>query len=294
MTKVTISIIAEKFDNGTLGLFSSLAALGIAADVRLYCTDKSVSLIYETIANNIRSLSPANKSELVYIASDTPEAVLKGIKPADIVIIENKTPGLDGLLIKKLAPDAWYIYRGEEAHVFMTELAADFPGIKLLLSDDQTDSVRDLLYDVVRSKMKIDKPRHRDLIYSLSGIPYFCFLTGLRYDGVSLDSMIRSFAEDFPEDYRLSFYKTYGMLPAAGKDSEKDAAARSDADLKKLLRSLQYGEAVLPVGIFTESALVVKSLTGGGNLVTDVGIIQNGKVIMTSALIQKNVCRILN
>jgi hypothetical protein len=287
MTKITIAIVADHFDNDTLSLFSSLAGLGITADVRLYSAEKSESLTFETIANNIRTLNPSNKSEFVYIASDTLEAALGG---ADIVFIESCPAGFADAP-EKHAPDAWYIYRGYNAVTVMTGLYRAFPGIKLLLSDDQTDSVRDLLYDVVRAEMKIEKPRHRDLIYNLHGMPYFCFLSSIRYDGVSLDPMLRSQADKRPEDFRLSFYKTYGILPASESDGVE---AKTDADFRKLVRSLRYGEAVLPVGIFTESALLVKSLSGGGNLVTDVGIVKDGTVVMTTALIQKNICRVLS
>jgi hypothetical protein len=288
MTKITLAIAANHFGNGTLSLFSSLASIGITADVRLYSTEKSESLTFEVIANNIRSLSPANKSELVYIASDTLPDALSG---ADFVFLESSALLNDvenGEVFKKTAPDAWYIYRGENAVAVMSGLKNDFPAMKLLLSDDQTDSVRDLLYDVIRAEMKIEKPKHRDLVYNLCGIPYFCFLTDIRYDGVALDEKIRRYALSFPDDFRLSFYSTYGLLPASNKET---ADTKSDADFRKLIRSLRYGESVLPVGVFTEAALLVKSLSGGGNLVTDVGIVKDGKVIMTSALVQKNICR---
>jgi hypothetical protein len=172
----------------------------------------------------------------------------------------------------------------------MLSIKSGFADIKMLLSDDQTDSARDLLYDVVREKLGVEKPKRRDLLYKLSGIPYFCFLTDIFYDGKPISDEIKSYAERFPDDYRLSFFVRYGMLPAASSDDVKTA----DADFPKLVRSLRYGEAVLPVGNFTETSLTVKSLTGGGNLVTDAGLIRDGKVIMTGALIGKNSVRRLS
>jgi hypothetical protein len=284
MNRAKIAYIVNSFTNGSLSLFSSLANAAISAEVRLFCPEKSETLIFETIANNIRSINSHNKSDIIYLASESLELTLSG---ASLVIIET---AVDGELIKRYCPDAWCIYRGDEPTKNMLDIKSNFSQIKMILSDDQTDSARDLLYDVVRDKIGVEKPKRRDLIYKLSGIPYFCFLTDIFYDGKPLHNEITEYSERFPYDYRLSFYARYGMLPAASKDDIKEA----DADFPKLVRSLRYGEAVLPVGNFTETSLTIKSLMGGGNLVTDAGIIRDGKVLMTGALIGKNSVRRLS
>jgi hypothetical protein len=282
MNRAKISYIVKSFTSGSLSLFSSLASAAISAEVRLFCPEKSETLIFETIANNIRGANAHNKSDIIYLASESLELTLSG---STIVILETD---IDGELIKRYCPDAWCVYRGDEPTKNMLDIKSGFSDIKIILSDDQTDSARDLLYDVVRDKLGVEKPKRRDLVYKLSGIPYFCFLSDIFYDGKPIFDEIKSYAEHFPDDYRLSFFVRYGMLPAA------DEAKTADADFPKLVRSMRYGEAVLPVGNFTETSLTVKSLTGGGNLVTDAGILRDGKVIMTGALIGKNSVRRLS
>ncbi|MDR0903609.1 MAG: hypothetical protein LBM59_03150 [Ruminococcus sp.] len=282
MNRAKISYIVKSFTSGSLSLFSSLANAAISAEVRLFSENNSETLIFETIANNIRGLNTHNKSDIIYLASESLELALSG---ATIVILETE---IDGELIKRYCPDAWCIYRGLEPTKNMLGIKSGFSDIKMLLSDDQTDSVRDLLYDVIKDRLGVEKPKRRDLLYNLSGIPYFCFLTDIFYDGKPIFDEIKEYAKRFPEDYRLSFFARYGMLPAASNDDDVKAA---DSDFPKLVRSLRYGEAVLPVGNFTETSLTVKSLTGGGNLVTDAGVIVDGKVMMTGVLIGKNSVR---
>ncbi|MDR0987814.1 MAG: hypothetical protein LBL98_09015 [Ruminococcus sp.] len=284
MNRAKISYIVKSFTSGSLSLFSSLANAAISAEVRLFSPKQDDNLIFETIANNIRGINSHNKSDIIYLASESIELALSG---STIVILETD---IDGELIKRYCPDAWLVYRGDEPTKNMLDIKSGFSDVKILLSDDQTDSVRDLLYDVIKDRLGIEKPKRRDLVYKLSGIPYFCFLTDIFYDGIPIFNEITSYAERFPEDYRLSFFMRYGMLPAASNDEVKTA----DADFPKLVRSLRYGEAVLPVGNFTETSLTVKSLTGGGNLVTDAGLIIDNKVIMTGVLIGKNSVRRLS
>jgi hypothetical protein len=139
--------------------------------------------------------------------------------------------------------------------------------------------------------MQIEKPRRKDLVYRLSGIPYFCFLSDISYDGKSLDNDIIDYAVSFPDDYRLSFFTKYRLLPAVSNEAEPK---ESDADFAKLVRSLRYGESVLPVGNFTETSLLIKSLLGGGNLITDAGVITDTGVAMSGVLVQKNIIRRLS
>jgi hypothetical protein len=282
MNRAKISYIVSHFSSSSLSLFSSLAAAAISAEVMLYCPDKSETLIFETIANNIRSINPHNKSDIIYLAAETLEEALGG---SSVVIMECYA---EGELIRRYCPDAWCLYRGDEPSEPMKRMKIDFSGIKLILSDDQTDGVRDLLYDVVREKMKVEKPRRKDLTYKLSGIPYLCFLSDISYDGKPLTADITAYAKKYPDDYRLSFFTKYKLLPAISNEPDEE---ESIEDFKKLVQSLRYGESVLPVGNFTETSLMVKSLLGGGNLISDAGVMINFDVTMTGVLIQKNAVR---
>jgi hypothetical protein len=285
MNRAKISYIVSHFSSSSLSLFSSLAAAAISAEVMLFCPDKSETLIFETIANNIRSINPHNKSDIIYLAAETLEEALGG---SSVVIMECYA---EGELIRRYCPDAWCLYRGDEPSEPMKRMKIDFSGIKLILSDDQTDGVRDLLYDIVRDKMKVEKPRRKDLTYKLSGIPYLCFLSDISYDGKSLTPDILSFAKKYPDDYRLSFFTKYKLLPAISNEPDEE---ESSEDFKKLVQSLRYGESVLPVGNFTETSLMVKSLLGGGNLISDAGVMNEFDVTMTGVLIQKNAVRRLS
>jgi hypothetical protein len=291
MKRAKIAYIVPRFGNGSLSLFSSLAAAGISAEVRLFCDSKAEmkdTLVFETIANNIRTINPHNKSDIIYTAEDNIEITLNA---ADIVLLES---AVDGNTLRRFCPNAWCIYRGENAVKAMQTIHAGFSDIKLLLSDDQTDSVRDLLYEIIKSEIGVEKPKRRDLVYNLCGMPAFCFLSDIFYNGEPLDAAIRHFADgkgNDTDDYRLSFYQNYGLLPASSNEIQPSVTAESEADFRKLIHSLRYGEAVLPVGNFTDCALLVKSLLGGGNLVTDVGMITDGKVAMSAVLVQKNACR---
>jgi hypothetical protein len=285
MNRAKISYVVSHFSSSSLSLFSSFAAAGISAEVMLFCPDKSETLIFETIANNIRSINPNNKSDIIYLAAETLEEALRG---SSIVLSECFA---EGELIRRYCPDAWCIYRGDEPSEPMKRMKSGFAGIKLILSDDQTDSVRDLLYDVVREKMKIEKPRRKDLTYKLSGIPYLCFLSDISYDGKPLTADILSFAEKYPDDYRLSFFSKYKILPAVSNEADDEESVE---DFKKLVQSLRYGESVLPVGNFTETTLIIKSLLGGGNLISDAGVMIDSDVCMTGVLVQKNTVRRLS
>ena len=64
-------------------LFSELAAEEIYATVQLYDSDKQLSLSNEVIGNKLRE-NPDCKSDIIYLAVDTPEEALKN---ADIVIM---------------------------------------------------------------------------------------------------------------------------------------------------------------------------------------------------------------
>ena len=93
--------------------FSELAAEELYATVNLYDRDKQLSLTNEVIGNKLRE-NPECKSDIIFLASDTPEEALKS---ADIVIMSISPGDLEESVAELTLPEAYGIYQstGEQA-----------------------------------------------------------------------------------------------------------------------------------------------------------------------------------
>ena len=217
-------------------LFSELAAEEIYATMQLYDPDKQLSLSNEAIGNKLRE-SPDCKSDIIYVASDTPEEALRG---ADIVILsftqgtveesvtEMHLPETYGIyqsvgeltgpsgvirslktlpvyikyaeMIKKVCPDAWVINLTNPMPECMLMMYDVFPEIKLFGSTDELYPALDLLAELCGKEYGVKNVRRRDIKYNLIGISGFCFFDDVLYNGESLVPMFRKYAEEYYEN----------------------------------------------------------------------------------------------
>ena len=216
-------------------LFAELAAEEIYATVQLYDPDKQLSLSNEAIGNKLRE-NPECKSDIIYIASDTPEEALKN---AEIVILsftpgtveeamtEMHLPETYGIyqsvgehtgpsgvikslktlplyikyaeIIKKVCPEAWVISLTNPMSECLMMMYEIFPEIKLFGSTDELYPALDLMSELCEREFGINKVRRRDIKYNLLGISGFCWFDEVFFNGESLMPMFRKYAEDFYE-----------------------------------------------------------------------------------------------
>ena len=88
-------------------IFSELAAEEICAEVRLYDVDKQLALANETIGNKLRE-HPDCKSDIIYLASETPEDALAN---ADIVIMSFTQGSIEEMVTEMHLPETYGIYQ---------------------------------------------------------------------------------------------------------------------------------------------------------------------------------------
>ncbi len=214
-------------------LFSELAAEDICAEVRLYDTDKQLSLANETIGNKLRE-HPDCKGDVIYISSETPEDALKG---AEIVIMsftpgtmEEMVPelhlpetygiyqavgeqtGPTGVIralktlplyikyaetIKKICPDAWVINLTNPMSACMLMMHKVFPEIKLFGSTNELFPALDLLAGICEKEYGVQQVRRRDIKYNLLGISGFAWFDEVTYDGRDIIPVFRTYAEKY-------------------------------------------------------------------------------------------------
>lgn len=214
-------------------LFSELAAEDICATVQLYDTDKQLALANETIGNKLRE-HPDCKSDIIYLASETPEDALKN---ADIVIMsftqgsmeemvtEMHLPETYGIyqavgeqtgpsgvikalktlpvyikyaeLIKKICPEAWVINMTNPMSACMLMMHEIFPEIKLFGSTNELFPALELLANICEKEFDVQTVRRRDIKYNLLGISGFGWFDEVTYDGKDIMPLFRDYAEKY-------------------------------------------------------------------------------------------------
>lgn len=228
-------------------LFSELAAEEIYATVQLYDPDKQTSLSNEVIGNKLRE-NPDCKSDIIYLAVDTPEEAFKN---ADIVILSFTQGSIDEMvtemhlpetygiyqstgehtgpsgvikalktlpvyikyteMIKNICPDAWVINLTNPMAECMQMMYSVFPEIKLFGSTNELYSTLDLLVDICQKKLGVNNIRRRDIKYNLLGISGFCWFDEVMYNGCDIMPMFREFAEEHYEsgyETKLNAFKS--------------------------------------------------------------------------------------
>jgi alpha-galactosidase len=359
--KTKIAYIGNRYGGKSRCLFSSIAAAGISANISLFSPDKSLSLIEETIANNIRRINPDNKSDVVYIAADRAGAALRG---ADIIVLDfsvlpeattakcieiTREYGLSpytsengGVIskiaaavlipeiikiaaeIKNRAPNAVVINISSPMSAVLSAAADVFPKMRIIGKTDETESFYELTRLLIKNAFGVAKVSRRDIKCSFAGIPSFYFAVSAAYDGNNILPIIKNAAENhFKNGIRLSggdtskarfdFFLRYNSLPVVSDRVLSDFVPNwyADMDIQKITadeireeaayyrqstKPLRSGAAVLPVGFFTETALIIKALCGGGNYITDASAINHGQIenlpehsaVTTNCLFTKN------
>lgn len=231
--RTTIAYIGGGSVNYGWKLFSELAAEEIYATVQLYDIDKQLSLANEVIGNKLRE-HPDCKSDIIYLAVDTPEDALKN---ADIVILsftqgsmeemvtEMHLPETYGIyqavgeqtgpsgvikalktlpiyikyteLIKKICPEAWVINLSNPMSVCLKMMYETFPEIKLFGSTNELYPVLDLLGNICEKEFGTQQVRRRDIKYNLLGISGFGWFNEATYDGNDIMPIFRQYAEKY-------------------------------------------------------------------------------------------------
>lgn len=216
--------------------FSELASEEIYATVNLYDISKDRSLANEVIANNLREVKGC-KSDIVYIACDTPKEALRN---ADIVVMSFSQGSIEEMsdihtipeaygiyqstgecagpasiinalitlpeymkyakLIKELCPDAWVINMTNPMSECMQIMYKIFPQIKLFGSSNEIYPALELLGGIVEREKGIRGIRRRDIKFNLLGISGFNWFDSVSYDGEDIMPLFRSYAERFCED----------------------------------------------------------------------------------------------
>ena len=234
--RTTIAYIGGGSINFGWQLFSELANEEIFAAVNLYDIDKKLSLNNEVIGNNLRE-HPDNKSDIIYLATDTPEEALKN---ADIVIlsitvgsIEEMTSeltlpeaygiyqstgeytGPSGVirtlktlpvyikyaeLIKKYCPDAWVINLTNPMSECIQIMYNVFPDIKIFGSTNELFQCLELLAGIVEIEKGIRHVKRRDIKYNLLGINGFNWFDKISYNGEDIMPLFRKYAEKYCKD----------------------------------------------------------------------------------------------
>lgn len=238
-------------------LFSELAAEEIYATVQLYDVDKQLSLANEVIGNNLRE-HPDCKSDIIYLAVDTPEDALKN---ADIVILSftqgnmeemvtemhlpetygiyqsvGEQTGPSGIikalktlpiyikyteLIKKHCPQAWVINLSNPMSVCLKMMYETFPEIKLFGSTNELYPTLDLLAGIMEKELGAQHIRRRDIKYNLLGISGFSWFDEVTYDGADIIPIFRKYAEKYYETGYETKVNEYKSNPFASANKIK-------------------------------------------------------------------------
>lgn len=215
---------------------SELSAEEICAEVRLYDTEKQLSLANEVIGNNMRQ-QPDCKADVVYLASDTPDEALRG---ADIVIVSFTQGNLDertaeltvpeqygiyqssgeqsgpsGIIkavktlpvcaeyaekIKTLCPKAWVINLTNPMAECIQIMQNVFPEIKIFGSTNELFPAIELIAGMIELEYGLKNIRRRDIKFNLLGICGFCWFDDITYNGCDVMPLFRKNAESLCYD----------------------------------------------------------------------------------------------
>ncbi|MGN1305028.1 MAG: alpha-glucosidase/alpha-galactosidase [Oscillospiraceae bacterium] len=263
--RIKIAYIGGGSFNFGWKLFSELAAEEICATVNLYDKDKQLSLTNEVIGNNLRE-DPRCKSDIIFLACDSPEDALKD---ADIVLMSISRSSADdeaalhsiiekyGIiqtsgeqtgpigvinalrilpdhikyaeLIKKHCPNAWIINLSNPMSECMDIMVKAFPEIKIFGSSNELFQTLEFIGGLVETEKGITNVRRRDIKYNLIGISGFSWFDKISYNGEDIMPIFRKYAE--------KFYKTgYELHPGEYKTNPFSSANKVKFDL-----FLRYG-----------------------------------------------------
>ena len=178
--------------------------------VKLYDTDKKLSLANEVIGNSLKE-NPDCKTEMVFIAADTLEETLRD---ADFVIIsistgqigeqlsdiqipemygiyqavgDNTGPG--GIMrtlrtlpeyiniaekIKQICPEAWVISLSEPMSACVKTLFKTFPEIKAFGCSNDIFLTQEILADFATQHLNVEQISRREIKTNVIGINKFC------------------------------------------------------------------------------------------------------------------------
>lgn len=251
--RINIAYIGGGSYNFGWKFFSSLAAEEICATVNLYDKDKQLSLSNEVIGNNLRD-NPRCKSDVVFLACDSPEDALKNadivlisiscgnsdseamlhsvIKKYGIIQTSGEQTGPIGVinalrilpdyikyasLIKKYCPDAWVINLGNPMSECIGIMVKTFPEIKIFGSTNELFQALELIGGLVETEKGITNVRRRDIKYNLIGISGFSWFDKISYNGEDIMPIFRKYAEKhYKTGYELhpGEYKTNPFLSA--------------------------------------------------------------------------------
>ncbi len=214
---------------------SELSASELEGTVLLYDKDKQLSLANEVIGNRLRE-HESNKSNIVYIATDTLEEALV---EADFVIISISSGSIDEIIndfylpekcgivqstaenvgpggvmsslrlipqyieiadaIKKQCPDAWVINLSNPMNICMMTLYKFFPDIKLFGSSSEPFSAEELIAEFVSKDANLPRIHRREIKTNIVGINGFSWITDAMYNGESVMDVYRNFNKNFSE-----------------------------------------------------------------------------------------------
>ncbi|MDR0946121.1 MAG: hypothetical protein LBM87_00015 [Ruminococcus sp.] len=225
-----------------------------------------------------------------------------------------------GARIRSICPKAFVVNISTPLAVSMLCLSEIFPKIKMIGCLDETDSTIETVAEILTAN-GIPNVKKRLIKRNLTGIPGFNFFTSLTYNGEDVLPIIKNAAENYFKSSnktasnaaKFDFFLRYDVLPAVTdasladflpdwyKDSHITKISPSEPlDEYKRFNSLTKalrGGTVLPVGNFTETAYIIKALTGGGNLISEVAAVVrecgHTTVKKTNALISEKSCKSL-
>lgn len=233
--RVNIAYIGGGSVNFGWKLFSDFANEEICATVNLYDIDKQLSLANEVIGNKFRE-HPECKSDIIYLAVETPEEALKN---ADFVVLafaqgdleetvsELNLPEAYGIyqsigdqtgpsgiikalktlpvyikyteLIKQFCPDAWVINISHPMSLCIKIMHEVFPKIKLFGSTNELYPTLDLFSGIASQEFQVENVRRREFKYNLLGISGFCWFDELKYNGEDFLPVFKKYAAKYYE-----------------------------------------------------------------------------------------------
>lgn len=203
----------------------------LGGTVFLYDTDKALSLANEVIGNKLRE-HPDNRSNFIYLATDTMEEALKD---ADFVILSicegtleeliadihlpemygiyqasGESAGPGGIMrgirvlpkyiviaenIKKLCPEAWVINLTTPMEACIETLKKANPEIKVFGCSDDPVHTYELIADFTAREYKLPMVSRRDIKANLAGINSFAWFTEITYQGQDIMWLFRKYTE---------------------------------------------------------------------------------------------------
>ncbi len=201
--------------------------------VRLYDTDKKLSMANEVIGNRLNEESDCN-SNMIYLAMDSMEETLRG---ADFVLLSISTgtlteelsdigipqkysiyqpagnnTGPGGImrairtipvyteiakLIEKFCPKAWVISLTEPMSACLKTLYTVFPAIKAFGSSNDIFTTQELFAEIIANYNDVDDISIQDITTNVVGINKFSWMTKVSYNGDDCTHLFNDFVEHY-------------------------------------------------------------------------------------------------